>query len=117
MNKRVGVAISESVNGPWIRLDRPVIEPREGYWDASITSNPAPVVNEKTVEILLMYKSSTYGKRPPLLLGVARATNPEGPYERLSEEPIFKFETADNDRIDVEDPYVCWNGEKYEAII
>lgn len=117
MNKRVGVAISESVYGPWKRLDKPVIEPREGHWDASITSNPAPVVNEKTGEILLMYKSSTYGKRPPLLLGVAKAKSPEGPYERLSEAPIFRFETAENERIDVEDPYVWWNGEKYEAII
>lgn len=117
MNKRLGVAISNSGYGPWKRLDKPVIEPRPGHWDASITSNPAPVVNEKTGEILLMYKSSTEGLVPPLLLGVSKATKPEGPYIRLSEEPIFRFETKDNNRIDVEDPYIWWNGDKYEAIL
>lgn len=116
-NKRIGLAISNSVNGPWRRLDKPVIEPREGHWDASITSNPAPVVNEKTGEILLMYKSSADALKLPLLLGVAKADKPEGPYERLSEEPILRFKTADNNRIDLEDPYVWWDGDKYEAII
>lgn len=117
MNKRIGVAISKSVYGPWKRLDKPVIEPRKGHWDATITSNPAPVVNDKTGEILLIYKSSTVGPQPPLLLGVSKATKPEGPYERLSEEPIFRFETPGKEHVDVEDPFVWWNGEKYEAII
>lgn len=117
MNKRIGLAISDSVYGPWKRLDKPVIEPRPGRWDASITSNPAPVVNEKTGEILLMYKSSTEGLTPPLLLGVSSSSTPEGPYQRLSEEPIFRFETADNNLIDVEDPYIWWTGKQYEAII
>lgn len=117
MNKRIGVAVSDSVYGPWKRLDKPVIEPRSGHWDASITSNPAPAVNEKTGEILLMYKSSTDGLVPPLLLGVSKAQKPEGPYERLSEDPIFRFETEDNNRIDVEDPYIWWAGDKYEAIL
>ena len=117
MNKRLGVAISNSVYGPWKRLDKPVIEPRPGHWDASITSNPAPVVDDKTGEILLMYKSSTDRLVPPLLLGVSKATKPEGPYIRLSEEPIFRFETSDNNRIDVEDPYIWRNGDKYEAIL
>lgn len=117
MNKRIGIAMSHSVYGPWKRLDRPVIEPRFDSWDASITSNPAPVVNEKTGEILLMYKSSTFGLTPPLLLGVSKAAKPEGPYDRLSDEPIFRFETVDNNLIDVEDPYIWWNGKRYEAIL
>ncbi len=116
-NKRIGVAISNSINGPWKRLDKPVIEPRKGHWDASITSNPSPVVNNKTGEILLMYKSSADTSNAPLLLGVSKAYKPEGPYERLSEKPILMFETDANEHIDLEDPYVWWNGEKYEAII
>jgi len=117
MNKRIGVAISDSVYGPWERLDKPIIEPQPDSWDKSITSNPAPVVNEKTGEILLMYKSSTDGLTPPLLLGVSNAVNPEGPYERLNDKPIFRFETADNNRIDVEDPFIWRNGGRYEAIL
>jgi len=117
MHKRIGLAISDSVYGPWKRFDKPIIEPRPGHWDASITSNPAPVVNEKTGEILLMYKSSGEGPEPPLLLGISKAKNPEGPYVRISENPVFRFETAENKKIDVEDPYIWWNGKRYEAII
>ncbi|TKG95581.1 hypothetical protein EYV94_09080 [Puteibacter caeruleilacunae] len=117
MNKRIGLAISNSVFGPWKRLDKPVIEPRPGHWDASITSNPAPAVDPKTGKILLMYKSSTNGLVPPLLLGVSMASNPVGPYQRLSEDPIFRFETEGNNRRDVEDPYIWWAGDHYEAII
>lgn len=117
MNKRVGLAISNSVKGPWKRLDRPVIEPRPNHWDASITSNPAPAVDPKTGKILLMYKSSTEGLTPPLLLGVSMADQPEGPYRRLSEEPILRFETEGNNRRDVEDPYIWWNGKHYEGIV
>jgi hypothetical protein len=117
MNKRIGLAISDSVEGPWERLDRPVIEPRPGHWDASITSNPAPAVDPKSGHILLMYKSSTEGLTPPLLLGVSMADDPKGPYRRLSEEPILRFETEDNNRRDVEDPYIWWNGKHYEGIV
>lgn len=117
MNKRIGVAISKSVYGPWKRLDKPVIEPRPGHWDASITSNPAPAVNDSTGKILLMYKSSTNGMVPPLLLGVSQSSKPEGPYHRLTEEPIFRFETKTNNRRDVEDPFIWWSGNKYEAIL
>ncbi len=117
MNKRIGLAISDSIYGPWERSDKPVIEPRPGHWDASITSNPAPAVDEKTGNILLMYKSSADGLIPPLLLGVSMADSPRGEYRRLSEEPVFRFETPDNKYIDVEDPYIWWTGKRYEAII
>lgn len=117
MNKRVGLAISDSIKGPWKRVNKPVIEPREGHWDASITSNPSPAVDPETGKILLMYKSSTNGLVPPLLLGVAQANAPRGEYKRLSEEPVFRFETKDNNRIDVEDPFIWWAGDRYEAVI
>jgi len=117
MNKRVGLAVSKSVYGPWERMDRPVIDPRPGKWDASITSNPAPVVNPKTGEILLMYKSSSMGPEPPLLLGVSKADHYNGPYKRLSDSPIFRFETEDNQANDAEDPCVWWTGKRYEVIM
>ena len=80
MNKRIGVAKSKSLYGPWERMDHPVLEPRPGHWDASITSNPSPVVNPETGKILLMYKSSPKNSQPPLLLGVAEADHPLGEY-------------------------------------
>ncbi len=117
MNKRIGLAISKSVFGPWERLNHPVIEPRPGKWDASITSNPAPVVIPETGEILLMYKSSSEGPEPPLLLGVAKSGNPRGPYQRLSDEPIFRFETTENQKNDVEDPYVWRAKNRFEVLM
>jgi hypothetical protein len=117
MNKRIGMAYSKSIEGPWKRLDKPIIEPRKGHWDATITSNPAPVVNEKTGEILLIYKSSRGLGKEPLLLGVSKAKDMFGPYERLSEEPIFKYGIGESKRNDVEDPFVWWNKDHYELIM
>lgn len=116
LNKRVGLAISDSIFGPWERVDTPVIEPRPGHWDATITSNPSAAVDPKTGKILLMYKSSVTPK-PPLLLGVAMADSPRGEYKRLSEEPVFRFETPGNSHVDVEDPYIWWAGDRYEGVM
>ncbi|GGZ23549.1 hypothetical protein GCM10007049_15660 [Echinicola pacifica] len=116
LNKRIGMAYSKSVKGPWTRMDQPILSPRPGKWDATITSNPSPVVNEKTNEILMIYKSSV-DLNPPLLLGVTKAKHMEGPYERLKEEPIFNFATADSPDNDVEDPFVWWVKDHYELIM
>jgi hypothetical protein len=121
MNKRIGLAISESLSGPWERVDKPILEPRRGtdFWDRSIISNPGPVVNPKTGEIYLMYKSSRTQTvpKPPLKLGMAKAGTPYGPYIRLSDDPIFSFETKENPKADVEDPFVWWAGDRIEVIM
>jgi hypothetical protein len=39
MNQRIGVAVSESINGPWKRFDQPIVEPSGPI--AQITCNPA----------------------------------------------------------------------------
>lgn len=117
MNKRIGVASSASLYGPWERMDTPVIEPRPGHWDATITTNPSPVVNPETGKILLIYKSSQVNSQPPLLLGAAEAAHPQGEYRRLTDHPIFRFETQDNQDNDVEDPFVWWAGGRYELIM
>lgn len=117
MNKRIGVAWSKSLYGPWHRPEHPAIEPRPGKWDATITTNPSPVINPITGKVLLMYKSSPVNSAPPLLLGVAEAEDPLGEYRRLSDDPIFRFDTADNQDNDVEDPFVWYNGKEYELIM
>ncbi|MBT3383291.1 MAG: hypothetical protein HN778_14835 [Prolixibacteraceae bacterium] len=38
-NQRIGVAVSESIDGPWTRFDKPIVEP--GGPIAKITCNPA----------------------------------------------------------------------------
>lgn len=116
MNKRIGMAYSKSIKGPWIRADQPMLNPRKGKWDASITSNPSPVVLPDG-SVYLLYKSSPFNYDPPLLLGAAKASSFKGPFERLSDNPIFSFHTKEKHDNDVEDPFVWWNGKEYELIM
>jgi len=116
MNKRIGMAWSTSVYGPWTRSDQPLLEPRPGHWDASITSNPSPVALPDG-RIYLMYKSSPKDYNPPLLLGAAAADSFRGPYKRLSDKPVFEFHKPGQLDNDVEDPFVWWAGDHYELIM
>jgi len=116
MNKRIGMAWSTSVYGPWTRSEKPILEPRAGHWDASITSNPSPVVLPDG-SVYLMYKSSEKDHHPPLLLGAAKAASFRGPYERLSDQPLFQFHSKGKMDNDVEDPFVWWAKDHYELIM
>lgn len=113
-NKRVGVAVSDSPTGPWERMDRPVIEPRQGRWDAAITSNPAAVIHEDG-SVLLIYKSAPVpyperNKNGQMRFGVATADHYLGNYRRIRENNQIKIEPIDTD---VEDPYIWHDGSKY----
>lgn len=117
MHKRAGLAVSSSIEGPWKRVDEPIILPRPGKWDASITSNPSPVARPDG-SVYLMYKSSEKNYNPPLLLGAAMSKNGYlGPYERMSDKPIFNFHTDSQKANDVEDPFVWWEKDHYELIM
>jgi hypothetical protein len=86
--KRVGVAVADSPQGPWKRLDEPIMQPRPGQWDGAIISNPAPVIHDDG-SVLLIYKSApvTYparNKNRALHFGVATAPHYLGPYKRMN---------------------------------
>ncbi|MBN1247982.1 MAG: glycoside hydrolase family protein [Anaerolineae bacterium] len=95
-NKRIGVAMAEHPRGPWHRLDKPIIEPRPGNWDAVITSNAAPVIHTDG-SVTLIYKSTDTSHPGPdtpplerpfwqtLTIGAAKAKSPEGPYVRVGD--------------------------------
>ncbi len=119
-NQRIGLATSKSLWGPWQRKDQPILEPRPGKWDALITVNPAACIRNDG-SVLLIYKSTPHQKGL-LKLGVAEAKHFDGPYYRLSDEPIFQFDkesesTIWTDSKHVEDPYVWYNGKYYELIM
>ena len=88
-NQRIGLAVADDPAGPWQLMDRPVLEPRPGRWDALMTTNPAPVLHPDG-SVLLAYKSTGH-QRDLLRYGLARAPRPEGPYERVSDRPMFDF--------------------------
>lgn len=111
-NQRIGLATSQSIKGPWKRLDKPVLDPRTGKWDALMTTNAAPCVL-KDGSILLIYKSSA-NKTDLLRMGVAKASGLDQPFVRLSDNPIFNFDQSGDH---VEDGYVWEEGGKLYIIM
>lgn len=115
--KRIGIAVSDDPLGPFIRKDNPILFPRPGKWDAAITSNPAPCIHDDG-SVLLVYKSAPvpYPERNQnrtLQFGVARADHYSGPYERVGDNNRIEFTPIDTD---VEDPYIWYDGEKYNLL-
>ncbi len=111
-NQRIGLATAKSPSGPWQRPDKPILPPRPGKWDAMMTTNAAPCVLEDG-SVLLVYKAVA-NQKDLLRLGVAKAAHWAGPYERLRDEPIFRFDaTGDH----VEDAYVWRSGGQFELVM
>ncbi len=116
--KRPGMAVSDSVFGPWKRRERPLLETRPGKWDAIITSNPAIAIAGDG-SALLIYKSTE--TRHPLgqfpgrfRLGAARATHWTADFERIGDTPITFGGSLDHH---IEDPFIWWNGSRYEMVV
>jgi hypothetical protein len=106
-NKRIGLAVSKSLAGPWQRFDKPILDTKPGTYYSFLTSNPAPSVS-KDGSALLMFKARRYdekGKHGAMVLGLARAKNFLGPYEVVSKEPLFSPDHFG----EVEDPFL-WQG-------
>lgn len=111
--KRIGLAVSNSVFGPWKRRDTPLLEPRDcSHWDCTITSNPAVAILPDG-RTYMLYKSRTYAGAT-LQIGVAAADRPDGPFVRLSDEPIFSL---DNPDFHLEDPYLWYEDGLFHLLI
>ena len=111
--KRIGLAVSHSVFGPWERRDTPLLEPRDcSHWDCTATTNPAVAILPDGTTYML-YKSRSFAGGT-LQIGVAVADRPDGEFRRLSEEPIFFF---DNPDFHLEDPYLWYEDGKFRLLI
>lgn len=114
--KRIGIAVSDSIYGPWTRRNQPVLEPRPEFFDNLFVSNPSPCIREDG-SVLLIYKSRPY-KKPPfrgqmygtMALGAARAGCCEGPYRALCSTPLFPEDVV------VEDPFIWHDKTCYQMI-
>ncbi|WP_261302252.1 glycoside hydrolase family protein [Paenibacillus andongensis] len=111
-NKRVGLAMADSVNGPWERSDNPILPVRPNRFDSYLTSNPAPCLHEDG-SVLLVYKARQYegNLHGKMTIGAAAADNYQGPYRVLTEEPIFP-----PDQFHIEDPFIWKTPEGYELL-
>ena len=114
-SKRIGVAVSDSVFGPWKRFDSPILNTRPGSFDNFLVSNPAPCIKENG-DILLIYKSRSY-KEPPYIgelhgkmqFGAAQAQSACGEYKRISDVPLFGG-------FELEDPFIWRDNDGYNMM-
>lgn len=101
-NKRIGIAVADSLSGPWRRPDSPALATKPGTFYSFFTSNPSPVVEEDG-GIYLMFKSRRYEgfSHSRMYLGAARAASPWEPFEVVTPEPLFS-----GAGFELEDPFV-----------
>jgi hypothetical protein len=94
-NIRIGIAKTNSLNGNWERLDKPILSPQPNGFDSVIVTNPAPCVGDSG-EIYLVYR--TFIRGTGQRLGVARAVHPDSTFSRMIQKPISS--------VTVEDPFI-----------
>lgn len=103
--KRVGLATSKSPNGPWKRLDTPILDVRPDSFYSYITSNPSPLI-KKDGSVVLLFKGRSYREdkitHTDQFIGVATADSFDGKYSVVGNEPLFSADKFG----EVEDPHV-----------
>ncbi len=117
-NQRIGVAVSDSPNGPWERFNSPLIDvgSNDNALDALMVSNPT-ITKHHNGEYLMIYKA--VGKKKsgiwggPVVHLVATSHHPSGPFKKY-DQPVFQVENSD---FPAEDPFIWFQDGKYRAIV
>lgn len=122
--KRVGLAVTDSLSGPWRRMDKPLIEPGgEDVWDNHCTSNPS-FVKHPNGQYWIYYKSwnssDYYNSSHPTIrgnrkYGIAMADKLEGPYKKFEGNPVIDFSGL-GDNTQIEDAYVFIEDGKFKMV-
>jgi hypothetical protein len=115
-NQRIGVSYSEKPEGPWHRLDYPIIDITPNSYDSLMTSNPAVTVG-KDGRIYMIYKAvSDQGVLPKggaVICGIAIADNPLGPFLK---QPHPIMQNPENEW-SVEDPSLWYEEDRFYALV
>jgi len=90
-DSKIGIAVSDSPDGPWERLTtNPALknsDKREDF-DSHLVDDACLIVRDR--EYWCYYKGRQLGKSPgETQMGLAIADNPEGPYLRVKENPVI----------------------------
>lgn len=117
-NQRIGVAVADDPNGPWKRLDTPLIDASEdeNALDAMLVNNPS-ITKRPDGGYLIVYKA--VGKKVKKIYGgpvvhcVATSDSPTGPFKKHN---IQVFQAKGTD-FPAEDPYIWYQDGKYRAIV
>jgi hypothetical protein len=111
--KRIGLAISDTLDGPWERVgDSPILDVgASGTWDDAVVSNPSLLQNPSG-EYWLYYKGWDLdtghrfnGNRK---YGLAVAQNIMGPYIKHAANPLIDFSSM-GDHVQCEDAYTWYD--------
>jgi hypothetical protein len=124
-NDRIGVAIADHPEGPWRRLDQPIIDVSADAtaFDSLCVANPAAAVRPDG-GLIVIYKAVPVvpGKvmGGNVRYGVAVADKPEGPYVKKPGH-VFEAEGAEAKKhwMLAEDPYIWFSrnfGNRYYAV-
>ncbi|WP_370526877.1 hypothetical protein [Bacteroides sp. 51] len=122
--KRIGLAKSKSLYGPWERSDKPVLEAgKKGAWDDCNTTNPAFLIHPNG-QAWLYYKSwnkEAYQKQEGAIranrkYGLAIAKQVEGKYKRYKGNPVVDL-SVHGDNKQVEDAYVYLEDGKFKMLM
>ncbi len=98
----VGVAVSDSLDGPWQRQDQPLLTAgQNGAWDWLMATNPA-LVRHPNGQFWLYYKAWDFSDKKRKV-GLAVADHVLGPYEKHPDNPLVDY--CDQGK-QIEDPYV-----------
>lgn len=113
-NKRIGIATSKSVYGPWERRNAPIINTRPEYFDSYLTTDPAPCLLDNG-KIYVMYKSRDYVEDAKytfgsMSFGMAKADSYDKTYTPLCSMPLFKNE------IELEDPFIWYDEDGFNMM-
>ena len=113
--KRIGIATSKSPNGPWKRLDKPIIDVKPNSYYSFLTSNPSPLI-KKDGSVVLLFKGRHYKedgiKHSDMSIGVATAPSYDGEYTVIGDKPLFSMERFG----EVEDPHMWSDKDGYHMI-
>lgn len=91
--QRVGVAISTSINGPWKRPGKALLEPKAPAH--TITVNPAVTATADGKSYIMMFKGDKKPVRSKRVQAIATGPTPAGPFAIQPKLAIADFDTED----------------------
>ncbi len=107
--QRIGVAVADSITGPWLRFDQPVLDVTPDSFDSGFVTNPS--VARSGNWYIMMYKC--LGKDSKVFHGVAFSNSPLGPFVK-HDRPIFTHPEHD---FPAEDPFLFSYKGKWYTIL
>lgn len=123
--KRIGLAKSKSLYGPWERSETPILEAGEkDEWDDCNTTNPAFIIHPSDNKAWLYYKSwneAAYRSEKGAIranrkYGLAIADSINGKYVRYENNPIVDLSVHGGNK-QVEDAFIYIENGKYKMLM